>query len=172
MSDPLRQAKRPVTPLSGPYGHPLHPALATVPIGAWTASLVFDVGSRLVHDPSFLTRGSLWLIAIGVFAALAAAMFGFLDLLVIAAGTRAFRIALLHMALNLAVTAGYGAGWAWRALSDHYDQVEGGQILLSAVCLVVLGCSGYLGGRLAFRYGVRVADETAQAEGFTVTKRL
>jgi hypothetical protein len=26
--------------------------------------------------------------------------------------------------------------------------------------------SGYLGGKLAFRYGVRVAEETTQAEGF------
>ncbi|WP_026413314.1 DUF2231 domain-containing protein [Actinomadura oligospora] len=170
MSDPLRQAKRPVTLLSGTYGHPLHPILVTMPIGAWVTSLVFDVASRIVHDPSFLTRGSLWLIAVGVFGALAAAVFGFLDLLVITPGTRAFRTALLHMALNLAVTAGYGAGWAWRALSDHYDQVEAGQITLSVVCLAVLGGSGYLGGRLAYRYGVRVADENTQAEGFTVTK--
>ena len=30
--------------LSGtPIGHPLHPAMVTVPIGAWTSSLVFDV---------------------------------------------------------------------------------------------------------------------------------
>lgn len=171
MSDPLRQAKRPVTALAGPYGHPLHPVLVTVPIGAWVASLVFDIASRFVHHPSSLTQGSLWLIAIGVLGALAAAAFGFLDLLAIAPGTPAFRTALLHMALNLAVTAGYGAGWAWRALSDLYTQVETGQIVLSAVCLAALGGSGYLGGRLAFRYGVRVADEKTQAEGFTVTKR-
>ncbi|MEV3979768.1 hypothetical protein [Nonomuraea sp. NPDC049758] len=28
---------------------------------------------------------------------------------------------------------------------------------------------GYLGGKLAFRYGVRVAGEDTQAEGFTTT---
>ncbi len=30
----------------------------------------------------------------------------------------------------------------------------------------MLGASGYLGGKLAFRYGVRVADETTQASGY------
>jgi hypothetical protein len=30
----------------------------------------------------------------------------------------------------------------------------------------VLGVSGYLGGKLTYRYGVRVADEVTQAEGY------
>jgi hypothetical protein len=38
--DPQQQAKHPVTRLAGPYGHPIHPILVTVPIGSWTASLV------------------------------------------------------------------------------------------------------------------------------------
>jgi uncharacterized membrane protein len=43
----LEQAKRPVSAvLAGPYGHPWHPILVTVPIGSWVASLVFDVSSR------------------------------------------------------------------------------------------------------------------------------
>jgi hypothetical protein len=31
----------------------------------------------------------------------------------------------------------------------------------------MLAVSGFLGGKLAFRYGVRVADEAAQASGYT-----
>lgn len=59
MSARLEQAKHPVSSaLSGPYGHPFHPILVTVPIGAWVASLVFDIGSRLVGDPGFLAQGS------------------------------------------------------------------------------------------------------------------
>ena len=30
--DDMRQAKRPVVALAGPYGHPFHPVLVTVPI--------------------------------------------------------------------------------------------------------------------------------------------
>jgi uncharacterized membrane protein len=40
------------------------------------------------------------------------------------------------------------------------------QIVLSAVALVFLGVSGFLGGMLAYRYGVRVAAETDQAVGY------
>src|SRR3954471_23357221 len=105
--DRMRQAKRPVTLLAGPYGHPLHPAVVAVPIGCWIASLVFDVGSRLVDDGSFLVQGSRWLIALGVLGALAAAMLGFLDFLTIPGGTPAFRTALVHLSLNLGVTAAY-----------------------------------------------------------------
>jgi hypothetical protein len=35
----------------------------------------------------------------------------------------------------------------------------------------VLSLSGYLGGELAFRYGVRVASEDTQLEGLTVQPR-
>ncbi|MGK5558867.1 DUF2231 domain-containing protein [Actinomadura kijaniata] len=169
MTDPQR-AKRPVTALAGPYGHPLHPILVTVPIGTWVASLVFDLASHVVGDPAFLARASLWLIALGVIGALAAAVFGFLDYWAIPPGTAAFRTARVHLVLNLAVTAAYGASWAWRASGDRpgpaLPPVEAGQIALSAASLAALAVSGFLGGKLAYRYGVRVADETTQAEGF------
>jgi hypothetical protein len=35
-----------------------------------------------------------------------------------------------------------------------------------AVSLAALAASGFLGGELAYRYGVRVADEATQSEGF------
>src|SRR3954471_15680216 len=100
---PSTDGKHPVTALAGPYGHPFHPILVTVPIGAWVASLVFDVVSRTGDDGAVFTKGAWWLIAIGLVGALAAAMFGFLDLFAIPTGTRAFRIGLTHMAINLGV---------------------------------------------------------------------
>ncbi|WP_055478887.1 DUF2231 domain-containing protein [Sphaerimonospora mesophila] len=162
------QAKRPVSAaLAGPYGHPFHPMLVTVPIGAWVASLVFDVASLFASEPEFPARAAMWLIGLGVIGALAAAMVGFLDLLAIPPGTRAFRVGLTHMALNLLVTAAYAGGFWWRhAGPPPSGGVEPGQLALNAAGLAVLAVSGYLGGMLAYRYGVRVADETTQAEGF------
>jgi uncharacterized membrane protein len=162
---PPAQAKRPVTKLAGPYGHPVHPALVAVPIGAWIASLVFDVASHLVHSGQFLAEGSRWLIGLGVLGALVAASVGFLDLFAIPTGTRAFRIALVHMSINLAVTAGYAVGFVVRG-AHPITPVPVGPLALSAVALAALGVSGYLGGELAYRYGVRVADEASQAEGY------
>ncbi|MER6307309.1 DUF2231 domain-containing protein [Streptomyces sp. NPDC001657] len=173
MADPLSgRAKRPVSAaLAGPYGHPFHPILVTVPIGAWVASVVFDIASHLVPDPAFLAQGATWLIALGVVGALVAAMVGFLDLFALPPGTRAFRVGLLHMTLNLLVTAAYAGNFLWRhAGHGPAGSVGAGMLTLNAVSLVVLGVSGYLGGKLAYRYGVRVADETTQAEGFVAPR--
>jgi len=166
----MRQAKEPVSAaLAGPYGHPLHPLLVTVPIGSWLASLVFDVASRFAAHPGFLAQGAEWLIGIGVVGALAAAAVGFLDLLAIAPGTPAFRTAIWHMSLNLVITGTYAANFAWR----HGSYASGGPVpvgmlALSAVSFAALGVSGFLGGKLAYRYGVRVAGEDTQAEGFSL----
>ncbi|MFF9281208.1 DUF2231 domain-containing protein [Streptomyces griseosporeus] len=168
VSESQLQAKRPVSAaLAGPYGHPFHPILVTVPIGAWVASLAFDIASHVVDDPAFLTQGSEWLIAVGVIGALLAAMVGFLDLFAIPSGTRAFRTGLVHMALNLGVTVAYALNFLWR-YGTYTDggSVGAGRLTLSAISLAVLTVSGYLGGKLAYRYGVRVADERTQAEGY------
>ncbi|MEU2035339.1 DUF2231 domain-containing protein [Nocardia amamiensis] len=168
MSSDPQQAKQPVSAvLAGPYGHPFHPILVTVPIGAWVASLVFDLASHAVEDPAFLAEGAQWLIAIGVLGALAAASVGFLDLLAIPTGTPAFRTGVVHMSLNLAVTAAFVADFLWRrAGDDPHSPVQAGPLALSVASVVVLAVSGYLGGKLAYHYGVRVADENTQAAGF------
>ena len=159
------QAKRPRTALAGPYGHPLHPALVPIPIGAWISSFAFDLASYVVPGASFLADGSRWLIVIGVLGALGAAALGFLDLLAIPSGTRAFRIALVHMSLNLSVTVAYVVDFVLR-LGPSTGPVPLGPVILSAVALAALTLSGYLGGELAYRYGVRVADEGTQASGY------
>jgi uncharacterized membrane protein len=137
----------------------------TVPIGAWVAASVFDVASHL-SSPAALATGAVWLIATGVVGALAAATVGFLDLLAIPTGTRAHRTAIVHMAVNLTVTVAYALDLWWRSGMEHRTAVPAGPMLLSLAALAGLGVSGFLGGRLAYRYGVRVAAETTQAEGF------
>jgi uncharacterized membrane protein len=165
MAEADQRAKQPVSPLLvGPYGHPFHPILVTVPLGAWTCSLVFDVASHVRDDPA-LVEGARWLVAIGVLGALAAAVVGFLDFTTIPGGTPAHRTALVHMGLNLAVTAAFAAGFAWRLGAEH-DATPWGQLALSGVSLAVLAVAGALGGRLAYHYGVRVADEPTQLTGF------
>ena len=84
---------------------------------------------------------------------------GFLDLLAIPTGTPAFRVGLTHMSLNVLVTAAYAVGFVWR---QHAEPAAGpvatAPLLLSVASFAVLGVSGSLGGRLAYRYGVRVAE--------------
>jgi uncharacterized membrane protein len=165
MSDTQARGKEPVSALmAGPYGHPFHPMLVTVPIGAWVCSLVLDVASHVSDSGAALAVGSRWLIGIGVIGALAAASVGFLDFFGIPPGTAAHRTAVTHMILNLMITVAFALDFLWRA-GDH-GPVPGGPLVLSVVCLLALGVSGGLGGKLAYHYGVRVASEADQAEGF------
>ena len=172
MTTGMRQAKRPLSALlAGPYGHPYHPMLVTVPIGAWVLSLGFDVASHFASRPAFLAMGSESLIAAGVIGAVAAGLVGFLDLAVIPVGTPAFRTAWTHMFINVTLTVAYGANFAWRYHTwAHTGPVDPGMIALSAACVAALGVSGYLGGKLAYRYGVRVAAEANQADGYLTTE--
>lgn len=163
------RGKQPVTKVAGPYGHPFHPILVTIPIGAWVASLVFDIVSRINSGGSHsLVDAAYWLIAIGVIGALVAALFGLMDLLGIPRGTRALRVGLTHMALNLAIVAIFIADFFWRHSNHNFAlaKTPPGQLALSAVAIGLLLVSGWLGGMLSYRYGVRVVDETTQAEGF------
>jgi uncharacterized membrane protein len=163
----LHQAKQPVNSLAGSYGHPVHPILVTVPIGAWVASLGFDLASRVADEADVFAKGAFWLIALGVLGALVAALAGFLDLFAIPTGTPAFRTGLVHMSLNLVVVVLFAVSWVIRRGDiDSPAATSGGLIALSVGALAVLAVSGWLGGRLSYRYGVRVAAESTQAEGF------
>jgi uncharacterized membrane protein len=159
-------AKQPVSALlAGPYGHPFHPVLVTLPIGAWVSSVVLDIGARVTDHAAALTLGATWLLAIGLVGAVLAAAVGFLDFLGIPSRTRAHRVAIMHMTLNLAATTLFLVALLLRL--GHPDRTSTGAFVLAIVGLVGIGVSGMLGGELSFRYGVRVAAETDQAEGLT-----
>ncbi|MEV6611917.1 DUF2231 domain-containing protein [Kutzneria sp. NPDC051319] len=165
MHTAMDAAKRPRTVLAGPYGHPFHPIAVTVPIGAWTSALVFDVGALFVRPPGFLELGAVWLIGIGIAGALLAALLGLLDFTRLRRGDPAYRVAAVHMVLNVFVLACWAVSFYLRMLGQFNDS-RTWTVISDVVLLAILGVSGYLGGMLAYRYGVRVATEAAQRDGF------
>lgn len=165
-ASPLQRAKHPRTGLAGPYGHPFHPILVTIPIGTWVASLVFDLVAVFNHDDrSAFLLGAQVLIGIGIIGALLAAIFGFLDLLTVTKGTPAWKTGITHMTLNLTIVVLFVINFIVRAASG-FDDVSVVGLVLTIIALILLGVSGWLGGKLAYRYGVRVANEETQLEGF------
>jgi uncharacterized membrane protein len=160
-----RDGKHPLTPVAGPYGHPFHAAAVTIPIGAWICSFVFDIVSRSAENPEIYGRGAYWLIAIGIVGAVGAALLGVLDLLTIPRGTKAFRTGLLHAGINDVVLAAFVVSFFIRRSDGDWGETSVGLIVLSGAALALLTVSGWLGGKLAYRYGVRVAHEADQAEG-------
>jgi uncharacterized membrane protein len=159
-------AKQPVTTVAGPYGHPFHPILVTLPIGAWVTSLVLDIASRTAPNGGALSRGAAWLIGVGVIGALVAALFGLMDLLAIPRDTPARNVGLAHMTINLVVVACFVGSFAWRMARGSTVPTDWPLFVLSGIALALLAASGWLGGTLSYRYGVRVADEETQLRGY------
>jgi uncharacterized membrane protein len=109
----------------------------------------------------------MWLILLGVIGAALAAIFGLLDLLNLPHGTTAFNTGRIHAGLNSAALLIFLVCFFWRyRTADSWEAAPLGPLILSILGLAVVGVSGFLGGKLAYRYGVRVADESVQAEGF------
>jgi nitrite reductase/ring-hydroxylating ferredoxin subunit/uncharacterized membrane protein len=128
-----------------PIGHPLHPLLVTIPLGSWTASMIFDLtGDEDAADG---------LIGIGLVSALPAALAGWSDWRHTSGGEQ--RVGLIHGLLNGALLATYGLS----LLARRTGRRKTG-LLLSMLGGSVLTASGWLGGHLAYALGVGV-DTTA-----------
>jgi nitrite reductase/ring-hydroxylating ferredoxin subunit/uncharacterized membrane protein len=128
--------------LSGtPIGHPVHPAIVAVPIGAWTSAVLFDV----LGDDVAARR----LIALGCAAAVPAAASGATEWLSTEGAER--RVGLVHALLNYAALTSYGMSWLARRRGERARGVT-----LSVVGAGLLTASGWLGGHLAYALGVGV----------------
>lgn len=63
--------------LSGPEGHPFHPLVVLLPVGAFVSSLIFDILTQTrPGDLPWLVDGAWWLIGVGLIGAGIAAVFG------------------------------------------------------------------------------------------------
>jgi uncharacterized membrane protein len=159
------RAKRPVSAVAGPYGHPFHASLVPVPIGAFVCVLALDIASHRAADGTGYARAATVVLGIGLLFAVVAAVFGLMDYAQLPRRTAVNRTATTHMILNLLVVAVLGGSFLARLGNDD-GAVPTGLVLLTVVALLVLGVSGWLGGHLAYRYGVRVADERVQSEAY------
>jgi nitrite reductase/ring-hydroxylating ferredoxin subunit/uncharacterized membrane protein len=131
-------------------GHPLHPLLVSLPIGAWSWATVLDLttpgGSKAARK----------LVGWGVLAAIPTAAAGGSDWVDTSGAER--RVGLIH-AIGAWLSIGIYAA-SWRARRPGKD---GGRLLAIAGA-ATLADTGYLGGHLSYRYGVGV-DTTAFQSG-------
>jgi uncharacterized membrane protein len=139
-------------------GHPIHPMLVVVPLGAFIAAVLFDALS-LWGGLQTLAEVGYWNIALGVVGGLLAAVFGFIDWLAIPVNTRAKKIGLLHGSINVLVVATFAFVWLTRRASA--DVAATPMLFGIEVAALVLGSvAAWLGGELVDRLGVGV-DEGA-----------
>lgn len=124
-----------------PLGHPLHPALVAVPIGAWTSASVLD----LLGERSAASK----LTALGCLTALPTAAAGSADWATTGGASR--RTGLVHAAVNDAALMTYVMSWRSRRRGHAMRGV-----MLSLAGAGLLGFGGWLGGHLSYSQGVGV----------------
>ena len=133
------------------FGHPIHQMLIVFPLGLLGMAVIFDV-IRLVDGSASLGIAAQAMIAAGVIAGLAAAVFGFIDWLAIPANTRAKRVGARHAIGNVIVVALFAVSW-WLRRGDPTHPPS------LAFVLALLGgglslITGWLGGELVNRLGI------------------
>ncbi len=124
-------------------GHPLHPALSDVPVGAWLSAGILDAldaGSPQAGRG----RAATTLVGVGLAAAVPTALSGAADWS--EAGNRQQRLGLVHAAANSTGTLLYAGSLAAR-LAGRQRQGR----MLGWAGLACAGLGAYLGGHLAYR---------------------
>ncbi|MBM3606635.1 MAG: Rieske 2Fe-2S domain-containing protein [Alphaproteobacteria bacterium] len=142
-------------------GHPLHPALATVPIGTWTMALGLDTCDAVGLGPQRAGQAADLALTIGAAGAVAAAAAGAADWRQVHGRDR--RTGLAHAALNstaLGLTIG-------SLVLRRRGRRSAGRAL-SAAGWLTLAAGAYLGGHLVYRrrIGVDQADRSPEPRGF------
>ncbi len=138
------------------FGHPLHPALTDIPIGAWALAAGFDayVGLGGGHQAE---RTADRLIAIGVAAAVPTALAGLADYSAI--DEAAIAVGTAHALLNST-----GLGLYLLSIWARAHDRRGLGVLLSTTALGLVGASAGLGGDLIYRrlVGVNHAPQATE----------
>ena len=118
-------------------GHPLHPVLVQVPIGAW-------LGAALLDAAKADRRSSTMLVATGCVGAVPAAAAGLTDWTSLS--REQHRVGLVHSAANSIGLGFYVGSLTARMMGNHRLGRR-----LSFIGLAFVGVGGYIGGHLSYR---------------------
>ena len=150
--------------LQGGRGRPLHPMLVHFPVALYPTSLVFDALSHLSDDGNPFVVGAFSLIVIALVVSALAMAAGFADFLPIENGTRTWRVAVLHMSVQLVTSGLFLANAVLRGRDLDVTATPTGPIVLSVIGLLTLTLGSALGGELVYRHGRRVELDLVASE--------
>ena len=151
--------------LHGLPGHPLHPPLTDLVVGAYAFATLAATADVLGVSDDAATHA--WWLAIfaGLLFTIPTAATGFADWLRIESGTPLWRTATTHMIVNLTGSAVFLATLLVGKESFDTGDISTGPYLLTLIGLATIWFGGWLGGAIVFVHGMRVlnlVDEPAR----------
>lgn len=148
--------KVPVPSIAAIVGHPIHPMLVPLPIGALSFAFASDLAYAATGD-RFFARASRLLLGTGIATGALAGLVGSVDF----TGRERIREhgeSWVHAGGNLAALAVSGVNLAIRQ-PDATKRVMPTGLALSALTATMLLVTGWLGGELSYRYRVGVTQD-------------
>jgi nitrite reductase/ring-hydroxylating ferredoxin subunit/uncharacterized membrane protein len=136
---------------------PLHPALTDMPIGCWTAALIFD-GLDVATGREPMRHAADASVALGTLGALGAAVTGLSDWRYLSGGSR--RMGVAHGLLN---TLGLVLSVVSLFLRATGRRNAGRLAFLTGYS--ISGMAAHLGGELSYHYGLRVDRNVFEGAG-------
>lgn len=136
------------------FGKPLHAAVTDVPLGAWTAAILFDLLDSIRHRSDLSTAADAS-ITVGLAGALASALTGLADWSDVDPPAR--RIGMFHGLLNLGATTLFATSLIARG-KKHRDRGR----LLAALGIAVAAAAARLGGQMVYTHRVGVDRTNGQ----------
>jgi uncharacterized membrane protein len=147
-----------MNPLRGFPGHPSHPPLTDVTIGAYSFAAIAAILSKLgVVEHGFAKAWWLALV-VGAISSAFTVSTGFLDWLQISRGTPLWRTATLHAVANASASVFF----LLAILFGHNEYARGavgtGGFILTLVGFILLTAGGTMGGSITYVHGMRVLN--------------
>src|SRR5918912_961845 len=137
--------------------HPIHPMLIPLPIGLWIFSFICDLIYVIGWGGTVWENVAFYTMAGGIIGALLAAVPGLIDLFSLT-GKR-LKIGLTHMIINLVIVGIFAVSLWLRTRGIPGTMLP---FVLSAIGIVLLLISGWLGGELVYVHGVAVESQYEQ----------
>lgn len=131
-------------------GHPIHAMSVAFPIALTFCVLGADLFYWWTGDP-FWARAGIWAAGTGFLFGMLAAFSGAAELLFVS-GIRARAAAWTHAIVAVTLLALLGANWGHRLLYGYEEAVLPYGVLLSGLSVVMVGFTGWHGGKLVFDY--------------------
>ena len=145
-------------PLRGLPGHPSHPPLTDVTIGAYSFAAI----AAILSTAGVATGGfaSAWWLAlvVGACSSVFTVGTGFLDWLKISSGTPLWRTATLHALTNATASVFFVLAIVVGHRSYVAAHVSTGSLVLTLAGFVLLVAGGTMGGAITYVHGMRVLN--------------